>query len=677
MYVPNWLFEHLLAKPWSGVIPNYYSYVPITMDQSLTFEPEWWNVWNEYFYFSFSFDFYVEGISLAQESQLTFAYSQNGESEEDTITIHVVQTDLDVDSDNDNQLSLPDRSADEEDLENKWRLTGKIVEVNSDDSDHDGVPDFFDGYDWDGNRDLEEGEIRQATEADNSVAANPGAGFVPIVLQLPDSIDLSVARLYIDYAASDPLAISATPDGDPNSFEWGDWSTYNGGLRLWTKDETAPRDPRPMQSHLENPSHPYNGDFVNPSRAWLNDYHLASDFDSFDPQARTIILYAEAVQAGNFAVSVWVVPDPSVLWYGYPYGSEFIYYDQFYDTVRLTAVSQVSLAATDQIAMEGGDEAAITISRGEADRYGSLPVYYKITTEAGPGAATDAVMNPSNPDFTIDESSDWRFYNYGSLAQDPYTKIGWAVIPHGTSSTRILIDPNDDPLVEWNETITVELLSSEEFVQKVDLPTIDNSFVAKLPTNPQLYDEQNEPYWLWDYWYNNRRTTDYQTVPGLTIGTFTILDNDALTTRVDRRVDLESTGEHEAAVSNGTVDVSLHDGTLRLSAPVIAGASTYRSNDNLQPIATVDFQLPFDEENVPTAISGRFTVGPGIYGQSYSFAVTGLDGYLEPNPARDVELTLLGPIDLASSFPTGHYDFDVKLDITVDGHVQSRTARNV
>jgi len=52
--------------------------------------------------------------------------------------------DLDIDSDNNNAFNAPARSDEEEDIQDDPSLPGKIIAVNNQDIDDDGVPDYAD-----------------------------------------------------------------------------------------------------------------------------------------------------------------------------------------------------------------------------------------------------------------------------------------------------------------------------------------------------------------------------------------------------------------------------------------------------------------------------------------------------------------------------------------------------
>jgi WD40 repeat protein len=110
--------------------------------------------------------------------------------------------DVDVDSDNNNGLDLPDRSPEEEAVENVDGEPGKILVVNSGDTDNDGIPDYAD--------------------------FDSGRRFVPMVIQLPDDIDLATAQIKITYPESDPTMIDINSSVSPAVH-----TPAEGYLRIW------------------------------------------------------------------------------------------------------------------------------------------------------------------------------------------------------------------------------------------------------------------------------------------------------------------------------------------------------------------------------------------------------------------------------------------------------------
>lgn len=133
----------------------------------------------------------------------------------------VVTTDLDVDSDNtagyrpDGTQQDPERSQPEDDLEDDCR-PGKTVRVNNADQDDDCVPDFADGF-----------------EALGEQGPNASASFTPLILHIPEPIDLTTATVQFVYSSSDPSAVSPA-------------AAAPGHLRIWSKDGPSARSMLPL-----------------------------------------------------------------------------------------------------------------------------------------------------------------------------------------------------------------------------------------------------------------------------------------------------------------------------------------------------------------------------------------------------------------------------------------------
>ena len=159
---------------------------------------------------------------------------------------------------------------------------GRLIFVNNGDADHDGVPNFADGYGLHG-------------------ASTPDSGgrFAPITLTLPSAIDPSVAKIRFSYQAADPGNVTATPAAG------GTFTNYapgGSGLRLWSKDGSASRLPDPVSGSV--------GDFIPSGQpielAWLLPAPLPIS-------GASLTIYAEAVNAsgsaGDLVVTVSVDPD--------------------------------------------------------------------------------------------------------------------------------------------------------------------------------------------------------------------------------------------------------------------------------------------------------------------------------------------------------------------------------
>jgi hypothetical protein len=101
--------------------------------------------------------------------------------------------DLDIDSDNSARFAAPDRSQEEDDEENA--KAGKLLIVNRDDGDSDGIPDCADGF--------------SAFSADVESSATPGEQFVPVVLELPQWVS-GQGTIRFDYDGAPPAATIRT-----------------------------------------------------------------------------------------------------------------------------------------------------------------------------------------------------------------------------------------------------------------------------------------------------------------------------------------------------------------------------------------------------------------------------------------------------------------------------------
>ena len=183
---------------------------------------------------------YIEGI---QNGSYTIKVEldpdgRSGFLAQDEVVVTVIGVDLDIDSDNNNGTKPPDRSAAEDQIEDDPTKLGKIVYVNIGDADHDGIPDFADGFDLDGIN----GNSDDTSETNH---------FVPLVLEIPPGIDVNAARLTLGYDASDPAGVIH----DTNT---GVWQPADGYLRIWRKDADQPRN----KSSANAPAGP--GDYVAP-----------------------------------------------------------------------------------------------------------------------------------------------------------------------------------------------------------------------------------------------------------------------------------------------------------------------------------------------------------------------------------------------------------------------------
>jgi hypothetical protein len=205
-----------------------------------------------------------------------------------TMNICTQRVDLAVDSDN---TGIVDRTAQEEDVEDKDGEPGKVIASDVGvDEDHDEVPDFADGYNRDG----------VSGNADDSSDQT----FQKLIIEIPQEIDLTQAKIDLYYDCSDPSSVTVGADGV--------YAPSYNLLRIWTKDGDQARSMEPANA----PSNP--GDYV----PW-GEYTGAQL--GLSNTNRTVTLYVEAINGGQGFVTLAVDPD----------GSQAYVYE---DTVRITSI---------------------------------------------------------------------------------------------------------------------------------------------------------------------------------------------------------------------------------------------------------------------------------------------------------------------------------------------------
>lgn len=177
-----------------------------------------------------------------------------------THTLGIVAVDLDIDSDNNDRFEPPARS----DAEDAAELGSgiKVLIVNRDDTDGDGVPDYADGY----------GLFGLSTSG--GVA---GERFVPIVIDWPGLTDASGAVLRLAYSAAEDIGHAEVPIPDFH-ISYDRYVRGAGHLRVWRHDGWESRAPT---------------DFVRPGE----DIPLDAAGDS-------ITLYVEAINGAPIALPI-------------------------------------------------------------------------------------------------------------------------------------------------------------------------------------------------------------------------------------------------------------------------------------------------------------------------------------------------------------------------------------
>ncbi len=135
-------------------------------------------------------------------------------------------------------IGLP---ANEEDVEG---TTGRVIGVNDDDSDEDGIVDYADGFNLRGDR-----------PADDQT---PGEQFIPVIVKIGGLPEPDEARIVFGYDASDPAECEVVTTAD---------GTYvalpsEGSLRLWKVDGASARNKAGLSSggHFIEDGVPYSLD---------------------------------------------------------------------------------------------------------------------------------------------------------------------------------------------------------------------------------------------------------------------------------------------------------------------------------------------------------------------------------------------------------------------------------
>ena len=597
----------------------------------------------------------IEGVQTG-DGEITARFVPEGSYApvDDGLLTHVVSVDLDVDSDNDDALQPPSRSSHEDEIENDTRVTGKRLLVNSDDADHDNIPDFLDGYDLDGQL----SDVLDARPADDRVASD-SVGFVPIVVELPAEVDPQRALLRFIYSASDPAAATIAADGSRHAAA--------GGLRLWTVNEAHTRRSQSVGDPVQA------GHFVPPHSGAAGIVQLERVFSVAQLTGTTAApVHPVSGRRANRAYWLKMEVDPD----GIVDVEDGLGDDQFvagggpfvgcllHDEVQVTVESEVTATAINLWGGEAGndqqrDVASFKISRDPGNTKGELEVFYRLVFDAQHAYASDPVAGPSQADFEVWEGDHTEI----GLADDPVTRIGSAVIPDGQSSVLLTIVPCDDNLVEWDELVSIELIEWDEYRRLHDA-------TGQVTPNDGLPIRSSQ--WAWaDVRWPYRLRTDAEGRPVDHVATVSLLDDDQAVSTTTEHPDIDSVPLTLDTISSGLLEVDLRDGQGTVALPV--WAPEYREDDNLNPVAEVVLRLPEDTAAI-ASLSGVLTVG-GVVGEQVTFDIAGLDDYLEENRNRDLRLVVRGPHDLSADLSTGLYEHDLCLTAHVGDKVVTRTIR--
>jgi hypothetical protein len=152
------------------------------------------------------------------EGLLTLSLYQDSDNANILWQYTIPGVDLDIDSDNDNGFNPPFRTSIEDFMESgSLMVNSKIMTIHTGDADGDNLPDLID-YEY----------------ASDGTEAPPG--FVPLVLELPETIDREKAKVRFTYSASDPNGVTSVEPGE-TVYD----TTYQlppGHLRLWKINNT-------------------------------------------------------------------------------------------------------------------------------------------------------------------------------------------------------------------------------------------------------------------------------------------------------------------------------------------------------------------------------------------------------------------------------------------------------
>ncbi len=176
---------------------------------------------------------------------------EGGEAiDDDVVKATAVVVDLDIDSDNDDGFNVDFEQDDDEDqiedIENDPTTPGKFLAVNDGDADNDGIPDFAD------------------FDASVVYPGNTPVRFTPLVLELPEPLELEKVKIRLTYSASAPNGVSGSgTQAEP-------YAAAPGYLRIWNVDGSVKRNIAEVSSggegHYVKPDSEYTPSALGPGR---------------------------------------------------------------------------------------------------------------------------------------------------------------------------------------------------------------------------------------------------------------------------------------------------------------------------------------------------------------------------------------------------------------------------
>jgi RHS repeat-associated protein len=283
------------------------------------------------------------------------------------------------------------------------------------------------------------------------------------------------------------------------------------------------------------------------------------------------------------------------------------------DVVRMTAIDVINVAATNAYATENGpggvgsqgDFGAFTFSRPENNSSRERTLEFIVSGSAQYGL---------DKDYTFE----------GQVSFDSATRKGTIHIPAGRAAATLKVILANDVASEWDETITVKLLS-----------------------------------------------LDGEPIPSDVPNTVTILDDDGLGSMLSRNVDVVSTGLVADSISNGTVSIGLEKGDAQLVLPMApaGGGPGYRSDDQLRPVASIEITLP----EAATEFDATLTIASGVLGGGQPMTFTAASGSVDSS--NTIRFVVLGDNGVAEYLRTGHYDYDIEITVDSGESQKTRTVR--
>lgn len=223
----------------------------------------------------------------------------------DTVVVTVIPTDidvdLDVDSDNDNGINMPEEDVEEEELEDCIGHPGKYIAINRDNDDdewlggpyyhtdaiHERIDDYADGYNRDKSSDLFNDDLN-LNEND----------FIPLILKIPELVNLNQATLKFNYEGSDPMQLywnDESPNDPPNRRKV---DPSNGFFRIWTYKGDIPRNGTSIVD---------GGDYIKPNQVIIADL---LDFSTESGVYKTVLWVEGISSQWGFSKEITVELDP-------------------------------------------------------------------------------------------------------------------------------------------------------------------------------------------------------------------------------------------------------------------------------------------------------------------------------------------------------------------------------